>query len=815
MQVLNSRKIFENDHNLKLIIAICGIFIAFIGGLIFILWILGYYDSFDPNQKFIPMADETALLFFIFGSCLAVYPKSLDRPKLARYLTIFIILIILLSGFALFDSALGLNNNFNNFFGRKFVVINQIPTGIMSFLTSICFILIAVAFLFIMNNGKKISVVFSSISLFIGYIVIAGYAYDVPIFYGGKTVPMARLTSILFIISSFGLYLAAGSKTYPIKCIIGDSVRDKLFRILIPAIFVLSQIQGYFLSHYVGQYGSSFALINSISSICLLFISGAVVIPISRSLGTTIDRNLNARKIAEDALRESEENFRSIFENNSTAMALIEPNQTVSLINDEYCAMSGFTKDEIIGKSWISLIVSLNYDQFGESNLIGQMNQPNAQVKYEYTFYHKNGNERRGLLSLSLLSNRKLIASSIDITERKLVEQELINAKDRSEQSEKQLILRNTELVKSNTFIQTILDNLPIGLALNRIDNGDAMYMNKKFEEIYGWKLEEITSISSFFEHVYPKAAYRNEIAGKIMSDIASGDPTRLHWENIEVTGKKGDQRIVDAVNISLIEQNTMVSTVMDVTSLHQIQRDLQAEKEHAEESDRLKSAFLANMSHEIRTPMNGILGFSELLKEPKLTTEEQREYIAIIEKSGKRMLNIINDIVDISKIESGQMTINIVETNVNNQVEYIYTFFKPEVEEKGMQLLPSFGLPGDKSIVQTDQEKVFAILTNLVKNAIKYSDMGTIEFGYELKGEYLEFYVKDQGIGVPKERQKAIFERFIQADISDVRAFQGAGLGLAITKTYVEMLGGRIWMESEPGEGSIFYFTLPYSIDS
>jgi signal transduction histidine kinase/CheY-like chemotaxis protein len=240
--------------------------------------------------------------------------------------------------------------------------------------------------------------------------------------------------------------------------------------------------------------------------------------------------------------------------------------------------------------------------------------------------------------------------------------------------------------------------------------------------------------------------------------------------------------------------------------------------KEHAEESDRLKSAFLANMSHEIRTPMNGILGFADLLKEPNLTGEMQQEYIKIIEKSGRRMLNIINDIVDISKIESGLMEVDIRESNINEQIEYIYTFFNPEVENKGMQLSFKNALPPEKSIIYTDREKIFAILTNLVKNAIKFTNKGSIEFGYELKkendSEMLEFFVKDTGMGIPKERQKAIFERFIQADISDKMALQGAGLGLSITKAYVEKLGGEIWVESEVGKGSVFYFTIPYHVE-
>jgi PAS domain S-box-containing protein len=251
-----------------------------------------------------------------------------------------------------------------------------------------------------------------------------------------------------------------------------------------------------------------------------------------------------------------------------------------------------------------------------------------------------------------------------------------------------------------------------------------------------------------------------------------------------------------------------------DISERKQLEIDLNIAKEKAEESDRLKSAFLANMSHEIRTPMNGILGFAELLKEPNLKGKKQRKYIKIIEKSGLRMLNIINDIINISKIESGQMEVHLQKSNINEQLEYIYTFFIPEAEKKGIQLSYKHTLPSNEAFITTDREKVFAILTNLVKNAINHTEKGSVEFGYMIKDDFLEFYVKDTGIGVPKDRQEAIFERFIQADIANKMALQGAGLGLSISKAYVEILGGSIRLKSEEGEGTVFYFTLPFLQD-
>lgn len=239
---------------------------------------------------------------------------------------------------------------------------------------------------------------------------------------------------------------------------------------------------------------------------------------------------------------------------------------------------------------------------------------------------------------------------------------------------------------------------------------------------------------------------------------------------------------------------------------------ELMLAKEKAEESERMKLAFLANMSHEIRTPMNGILGFIQLLRRPGVSFENQQKYLTMIEKGGARMLNIINDLIDISKIESGLMGINISETNINEQIDFICAFFKPEVEAKGLHIFGSNGLSSTEATIKTDREKVYAVLTNLVKNAIKYCDEGIIEVGYQLKNNFVEYFVKDTGIGIPEKEIGAIFDRFVQTEVSEKREVEGAGLGLSISKGYVEMLGGKIWVESEVGKGSTFYFTIPYA---
>ena len=257
---------------------------------------------------------------------------------------------------------------------------------------------------------------------------------------------------------------------------------------------------------------------------------------------------------------------------------------------------------------------------------------------------------------------------------------------------------------------------------------------------------------------------------------------------------------------------------IRDITEQKRAERELIMAKEHAEESDRLKSAFLANMSHEIRTPMNGILGFADLLKEPDLTRETSQEYLSIIESSGMRLLNIVNDLIEISKIESGTMEIYLTETNVNDQTQFIFNFFKPEADQKGLFLTLKNTLPRSEAIICTDCEKLYAILTNLVKNAIKFTNTGTIEVGYKYlesnslsSNSELLFFVKDTGIGISPELKEVIFERFRQGSEALNKRFEGIGLGLAISKAYVEMLGGRIWIDTDSEVGSVFNFTIPY----
>ncbi|MGE0090308.1 MAG: PAS domain S-box protein, partial [Bacteroidales bacterium] len=234
--------------------------------------------------------------------------------------------------------------------------------------------------------------------------------------------------------------------------------------------------------------------------------------------------------------------------------------------------------------------------------------------------------------------------------------------------------------------------------------------------------------------------------------------------------------------------------------------------KEKAEESDRLKTSFLANISHEIRTPMNGLLGFSEMLAKPELTEGKREVFIDVIRKSGAQLLSIIDDIIDISRIETNQVHINNNLFDLNETMAFIYDLFKPRVEELNLEFKYLSPDCEESCIIETDKVRFQQVLSNLINNAIKFTHKGFIHFGYKIINESIRFFVKDSGIGIDDEYQKLIFERFRQVDEGSSRNYGGTGLGLSISKALIEKLGGTIWVESKPDEGSTFYFSIPYT---
>lgn len=524
-----------------------------------------------------------------------------------------------------------------------------------------------------------------------------------------------------------------------------------------------------------------------------------------------IAHDITGFKRAEEALKQSEEKFNKAFHNSPDAITITRASDGMLIdVNDSLERLSGYTRDEVVGNN--SVDMKLWITRQDRDRYVFALKESGRVTDFETNFRTKSGEVRSFLLSGEIfeMNEEKYILGVIrDVTERKRTELELIESKELAERSERELAQKNKQLTERNKFIQTILDHLPIGLSLNNIDEGVATYMNKKFQEIYGWGPEEITSISTFFERVYPDAGYREEMINRIMADILSGDPERMHWENVFITRKDGAKRVINAVNIPLPEQNTMVSTVTDITDLHKTQHDLLQAKVKAEESDKLKSAFLANMSHEIRTPLNSIIGFSELLTDSDFDRVQRTDFARMINENGNSLLAILSDIMDLSKIEAGQVQVKKSTLFVSKLIAEIQKEFTYKAAEKGIELrLDSLNPP--TLIIDSDETKIRQIIVNLISNALKFTHSGYIELGVRVFDHQVCFQVKDTGIGIPAEFRQQIFERFRQIESSYNRKYGGNGLGLAISKSLVELLGGKIWMESEINRGTTFYFTVP-----
>ncbi len=356
-------------------------------------------------------------------------------------------------------------------------------------------------------------------------------------------------------------------------------------------------------------------------------------------------------------------------------------------------------------------------------------------------------------------------------------------------------------------LLDTIINIAPVGIWLSKPD-GSYPIINKNFSELIGYGTSMFSMTPAEIEHC------------RKSDDIALKSDEPIEVEE-DITFTDGNKHTIKVFKRRVFDVNGSVLGVLgistDITERKRYEKALVEALEKAEESDRLKSAFLANMSHEIRTPLNGIIGFSKYLRNfPDTNREETLKFLNIICNSADHLLNLINDIIDISKIEVGQLKIAPESINLNALLNEIYTFYysaNPDLSKRGVSFRITTSLSDVESSIVADKVRLRQILNNLIGNALKFTKEGSVEFGYELTTDknYVRFFVKDTGIGIPKDKVELIFQRFRQADIDITKKFGGTGLGLAISKSLVDLMGGNIWVDSQPEIGSTFYFTLPF----
>ncbi len=419
-----------------------------------------------------------------------------------------------------------------------------------------------------------------------------------------------------------------------------------------------------------------------------------------------------------------------------------------------------------------------------------------------FTIVPKNTNEKRIIHSSAEVlrdkNNNPVMVTGVlqDITLQKHFEKELIRAKEKAEENQSRI----------HTLINTIPD-----LVWLKDTEGVYLQCNKRFEDFFGSKENEIIGKTDYDFIDKQTADFFRTHDKKAM---LVGGPT-INEEQITFA-IDGHKEYLETIKMPLYDIDKKIVGILgigrDITQRISVEQELIKSKEKAEESDRLKSAFLMNVSHEIRTPMNGILGFINLMKEPDLSEEERQSFIEIVNKSGERLLNTINDIVEISKIEIGDIHLEYEDIDTSELLRFHADFFKLQANEKGIDLKITKLVEGKSAIVKTDKQKLDGVLMNLIKNAIKFTAKGTIEIGNYVEDEKLFFYVSDSGKGIPEDKLEAIFDRFVQVELGNTRSYEGSGIGLSIVKAYAGVLNGNIQVKSELGKGSTFLFSIPYS---
>ncbi|MBN1182137.1 MAG: PAS domain S-box protein [Bacteroidales bacterium] len=498
--------------------------------------------------------------------------------------------------------------------------------------------------------------------------------------------------------------------------------------------------------------------------------------------------DISEKKLANKALIESEEKYRNVVNNTIEGIFIIQ-GENIVYFNSRALEMMGYTENEAFSKKFTEFVSSEDLAKVMENykeRLGGKKMDP-----YDLCLIKGNKDKIWVSLNATLIkwNNHTAILCFIsDISYRKKQEEELKN---------------------TVTTLKAMIENSADYIMIADREGKPVMY-NENYKNI----IEKSLGIE-MQPGLRPHKIHLDKNITKYWDEIHERVLTGEKFKEEITLLIDGKKNIYEFSFVPLIEDNKVLGFceyAREITTAKKYEKELKKAKEKAEESDRLKSAFLANMSHEIRTPMNGIIGFSDLLIRPDLPREKYALYADTLRSSCYQLLSIVNDILDISRIETGQIMLRKEEISVNKILNDLYKIYKPSAEDAGLDIYVECGLSDDEGILYTDMVRLRQVLVNLIGNALKYTNKGYIKFGYVKENNVLKFYVEDTGIGIDKDMHYIVFERFRQADVGLAKKFSGTGLGLSISKGFVELLGGEIGVESVPEKGSNFFFTLPYS---
>lgn len=503
----------------------------------------------------------------------------------------------------------------------------------------------------------------------------------------------------------------------------------------------------------------------------------------SRKARLVLVNDITKQKLSEQKLR----TLRLAVDQNPASILITDVHGTIEYVNTKFTRLSGYKPEEVIGKN--PRILKSGATSSGEYQDLWQTIRSGKEWRGYFQNIKKNGEkyyEAATILPIVDENGRisHFLAIKEDVTSRIQSEKQIKTLSKAVEQSPTSIIITNAD--------------------------GKIEFVNSKFTSFMQYSLNDVRgrnprifnpghmspeSYETMWEYLRAKKVWQGEFVNR------KKDWTYF-WENVTVA--------------PLLDENGSISNYIlvmeDITEKKKMIRELIDAKEKAQESDRLKTAFLQNMSHEIRTPMNAIIGFSDLLPDEFDNKEKLQKYTRIIKQRSSDLLDIINEILDIARIESGQFPINLEECDLHAMFTELETFFN-EYRERIYKQHIGFKLNCNPEIrmIVTDPVKLKQVLINLISNAFKFTHSGIVEVGCEPSADNeITFHVSDTGIGIPEDKKAEIFERFKQANTDTTKLYGGTGLGLSIVKGILDLLGGTIRVESESGVGSTFRFTIP-----
>lgn len=522
---------------------------------------------------------------------------------------------------------------------------------------------------------------------------------------------------------------------------------------------------------------------------------------LKKSYEQKVDEFLQSRT----SLQIIEEQVRNSFEYAAIGLWFVQTNGRIIKVNKAVEEMLGYSNQELENKTF-NYVTHPDDLTIGTSYLHRMVAGEIETASFEKRYVRKDGSIMYAITTVSLIKRegeeKYFFTQTNDISTRKQAEIEL-----QRQNQELKIAIQKAE--ESEFKFKAAFYTSPDSVNINRLD-GTYVDINEGFTRLTGFTREDVIGKLSSEVNIWERPEDRvTLIAGLQKYGIV---------ENLESVFRKKDgsvnQALMSARIIRLNNEPHILSVTRDISERKKIEEELIKAKEKAEESDRLKTAFLQNMSHEIRTPMNAIMGFSELLVHCYDNKPKLEKYSKIVNQRCNDLLVLIDDILDIAKIESGQLKVNIEKCNINTLFTELKSFFtEQQVKLKKEHIDFNVKSIYEDSMmnIESDPIKIKQILINIIGNAFKFTEAGSITGGCTINQNDLIFYVSDTGIGISPELQQQIFERFFQINPIPTKLYGGTGLGLSIVKGLTELLGGKIWLESELGKGTTFYFSVPY----